>query len=124
LKQRDTSKINVNSINAQIIIIKAAISNTLDKISPKEKEYIKRTIFETDNWTENSLRLFAISMFIFDTDDMNSVLTIILNNIQDINSISEDTQKIFSAILINYLLELFTYLLQANSKKQCVSIYR
>ncbi|HZJ87419.1 MAG TPA: hypothetical protein VFC75_04265, partial [Erysipelothrix sp.] len=74
--------------------------------------------------TENSLRLFAISMFIFDTDDMNSVLTIILNNIQDINSISEDTQKIFSAILINYLLELFTYLLQANSKKQCVSIYR
>lgn len=95
MKQRDTSKINVNSINAQIIIIKAAISNTLDKISPKEKEYIKRTIFETDNWTENSLRLFAISMFIFDTDDMNSVLTIILNNIQDINSISEDTQKYF-----------------------------
>ena len=43
-------------------------------------------------------------MFIFDTDDMNSVLTIILNNIQDINSISEDTQKIFSAILINHLL--------------------
>lgn len=103
LAQKGTDKLNLNSINAQIIIIKAAISNTLNKISESEKEYVKRTIFETNNWTENSLRLFAISMFIFDTDDINAILKMILNNIQDINSIPENEQKIVSAILINYL---------------------
>lgn len=103
LAQKDTSKLNLNSINAQIIIIKAAISNTLDKIPENKKEYIKRAIFETNNWTESSLRLFAISMFIFNTDDINSILKAFLNNIQDINSISENKQKMFSAILINYL---------------------
>ncbi len=91
--KKDTSKLNLNSINAQIIIIKAAISNTLDKIPENKKEYIKRAIFETNNWTESSLRLFAISMFIFNTDDINSILKAFLNNIQDINSISKNKQK-------------------------------
>lgn len=58
IKQKDTSKFNLDSINAQIIVIKAAISNSLDKISDDEKDRIKRAIFETTNWTESSLRLF------------------------------------------------------------------
>lgn len=103
LAKKDTSKLDLNSINAQIIIIKAVISNTLDKISEDDKEYIKRTIFETNNWTENSLRLFAISMFIFNTDDIDSIMKIILNNIQDINYLPEDNQRMISAILTNYL---------------------
>lgn len=103
LIQKDTSKLDLDSINAQIIIVKAAISNTLNKISNNKKEFIKRTIFETNNWTENSLRLFAISMFIFDANDINSILKMILNDIKDINSISENNQKLLSAILINYL---------------------
>lgn len=103
IKQKDTNELNLESINAQIIVIKAAISDTLDKIPNDEKNRIKRVIFETTNWTENSLRLFAISMFIFDTDDINAILITMLNDIPDINSVSENKQKMFSAILINYL---------------------
>lgn len=103
LRQKDTNELNLESINAQIIVIKAAISDTLDKIPNDEKNRIKRAIFETTNWTESSLRLFAISMFIFDTDDINAILITMLNDIPDINSVSENKQKMFSAILINYL---------------------
>ena len=103
IKQKDTNELNLESINAQIIVIKAAISDTLDKIPNDEKNRIKRVIFETTNWTENSLRLFAISMFIFDIDDINAILITMLNDIPDINSVSENKQKMFSAILINYL---------------------
>lgn len=103
LNDKNSSELNLDNIKAQIIIIKAAISNTLDKISKNEKQYIKKTIFETDNWTENSLRLFAISMSIFDQNEINSIVKSIVKNIQNINSLPEEKQKIISAILVNYL---------------------
>lgn len=103
LNDRNNSELNLDNIRAQIIIIKAAISNTLAQISNDEKQYIKKTIFETDNWTENSLRLFAISMSIFDPNEINSIVKNIIKNTQNINSLPEEKQKIISAILVNYL---------------------
>ncbi|WP_270770691.1 hypothetical protein [Lactobacillus crispatus] len=103
LNDRNNSELNLDNIRAQIIIIKAAISNTLAQISNDEKQYIKKTIFETDNWTENSLRLFAISMSIFDPNEINSVVKNIIKNTHNINSLPEEKQKIISAILVNYL---------------------
>ena len=101
LNDRNNSELNLDNIRAQIIIIKAAISNTLAQISNDEKQYIKKTIFETDNWTENSLRLFAISMSIFDPNEINSVVKNIIKNTHNINSLPEEKQKIISAILVN-----------------------
>lgn len=103
LKQKDISKLNLRSINAQITIVGSSILGKLDKISETDKKRIKEAIFETNDWTENGLRLFAISMFMFNSDDINSILNTILNNIKDINYVSGEKQKIVSAILVNYL---------------------
>ncbi|GAA3625790.1 hypothetical protein GCM10022297_00470 [Lactobacillus hamsteri] len=103
LKQRDTNKLNLCSINAQIIIVESSILGKLGRISETDKKHIKEAIFETNNWTENGLRLFSISMFMFNSNDINSILKTILSNIRDINSVSKEKQKIVSAILVNYL---------------------
>lgn len=103
LKQRNTNKLNLRSINAQIIVVESSILGRLSKISETDKKYIKEAIFETNNWTENGLRLFSVSMFMFNSNDINSILKTILSNIRDINSVSEEKQKIVSAILVNYL---------------------
>lgn len=103
LKQRNTNKLNLRSINAQIIVVESSILGRLSKISETDKKYIKEAIFETNNWTENGLRLFSVSMFMFNSNDINSILKTILSNIRDINSVSEEKQKIVSTILVNYL---------------------
>lgn len=99
---KQTSEI-VN-LTAQAIIIKAYLTHRLDKLSNNEKIYVKKQIFKTTDWNENTLRLLAISLPLFKSDELKIIVNgIFSNNFHNINSLPATEQDLISAIAVNYL---------------------
>lgn len=99
---KQTSEI-VN-LTAQAIIIKAYLTHRLDKLSNNEKIYVKKQIFKTTDWNENTLRLLAISLPLFKADELKVIVNgIFSNNCHNINSLTITEQDLISAIAVNYL---------------------
>ena len=69
----------------QVTLIKAYLTNSFDKLSDKEKLDIRKQIFKTKNWNENSLRLFAVAMPLFEMNDLKIIIELIFRKCPQIN---------------------------------------
>lgn len=84
-------------------MIKAYLTNTFDQLSDKEKLNIRKQVFKTTNWDENSLRLFAIAMPLFDMNDLKIIIGSIFKKFPQINELPDISQRLIAAIAVNYL---------------------
>lgn len=102
LKQKvQTSE--VLNLETQATVIKAYLAHNLNKLTDKEKSDIKKQIFKNQDWNENSLRLFAIAMPLFDMKDLKFIINAILKKYYEIKNASIVEQEMISAIAVNYL---------------------
>ena len=63
----------------------------------------KKQFFKTPNWYENSLRLFAIAMPLFDMNDLKIIIGSIFKKCPQINELPDISQRLIAAIAVNYL---------------------
>ena len=87
----------------QVTLIKAYLTNSFDKLSDKEKLDIRKQIFKTKNWNENSLRLFAIAMPLFEMNDLKIIIESIFRKCPQINELPDINQRLIAASAVNYL---------------------
>ncbi|WP_281830239.1 MULTISPECIES: hypothetical protein [Lactobacillus] len=76
----------------QATLIKAYLTNSFDKLSDKEKLDIRKQIFKTKNWNENSLRLFAVAMPLFEMNDLKIIIELIFRKCPQINELPDINQ--------------------------------
>ena len=100
-QEKQTSRI-LNLVT-QATLIKAYLTNTFDQLSDKEKLNIRKQVFKTTNWDENSLRLFAIAMPLFDMNDLKIIIGSIFKKCPQINELPDISQRLIAAIAVNYL---------------------
>ncbi|MGN1272257.1 MAG: helix-turn-helix domain-containing protein [Lactobacillus sp.] len=91
------------NLETQAIVIKAYLTHSLNMLTDKEKADIKKQIFKTKDWNENSLRLLAIAMPLFDLEDLKIIINTIFNKYYSMRNISSIQQELVSAIAVNYL---------------------
>lgn len=91
------------NLETQATVVKAYLTHSLGKLSNEEKSNIKKQIFKNKDWNENSLRLFAIAMPLFDMNDLKFIINTILKKYYEIKSVSIVEQEMVSAIAVNYL---------------------
>ena len=91
------------NLETQAIVIKAYLTHSLNKLTDKERTDIKKQIFKTKDWNENSLRLLAIAMPLFDLEDLKIIINTIFNKYYSMKNISSIQQELVSAIAVNYL---------------------
>lgn len=100
-KERQTHEIL--KLVMQATLIKAYLTNSFDKLSDKEKLDIRKQIFKTKNWNENSLRLFAVAMPLFEMNDLKIIIELIFRKCPQINELPDINQRLIAAIAVNYL---------------------
>ena len=103
-KQIQNSDYHTN-IKISSLLIEAVVNNRVEELTYKEKNQIKRSFFEVDDWTRNitTLQLLCNSMVIFNLDE----LVLFMKNLEHayegkLDKYSFDVQRIIAAICINY----------------------
>lgn len=110
-KQIQNSDYHTN-IKISSLLIEAVVNNRVEELTYKEKNQIKRSFFEVDDWTRNitTLQLLCNSMVIFNLDE----LVLFMKNLEHayegkLDKYSFDVQQIIAAICINYFHNCYVY---------------
>lgn len=110
-KQIQNSDYHTN-IKISSLLIEAVVNNRVEELTYKEKNQIKRSFFEVDDWTRNitTLQLLCNSMVIFNLDE----LVLFMKNLEHayegkLDKYSFDVQRIIAAICINYFHNCYVY---------------
>ncbi|MEK3546170.1 helix-turn-helix transcriptional regulator [Lactobacillus crispatus] len=90
-------------LEAQIELLRASIKKDYSLIPTSERKRLKNMILSTKNWNENNLRLFSIAMQLFEIEEVNIIVLSVFSKYQSINELSDNFQKIISAIAVNFL---------------------
>ena len=103
LKNKQPKTLELKNLEAQASLLKAYFTNSIDTLSDKSKENIKRIIFSNDEWQVVDLRLFAIAISLFDISELNSVVKSIISRHFNLNLEEKEFRLVLSAILVNFL---------------------
>lgn len=103
LKNKQPKTLELKNLEAQASLLKAYFTNSIDTLSDKLKENIKRIIFSNDKWQVEDLRLFAIAISLFDISELNSVVKSIISRHFNLNLEEKEFRLVLSAILVNFL---------------------
>lgn len=103
LKNKQPKTLELKNLEAQASLLKAYFTNSIDTLSDKSKENIKRIIFSNDKWQVEDLRLFAIAISLFDISELNSVVKSIISRHFNLNLEEKEFRLVLSAILVNFL---------------------
>ncbi len=91
------------NLETQAIVIKAYLTHSLNELSDREKADIKKQIFKTKDWNENSLRLLAMAMPFFNIEDLKFIINTIFSKYYSMKDVLDVQQELVSAIAVNYL---------------------
>ncbi len=86
------------NLETQAIVIKAYLTHSLNELSD-----IKKQIFKTKDWNENSLRLLAMAMPFFNIEDLKFIINTIFSKYYSMKDVLDVQQELVSAIAVNYL---------------------
>lgn len=89
------------SLLAHVILLKTNLEGNTYQMSTSQKNFIKKLIFEVDNWDKYNLRLFSMAMNLFEITEMNAIVQLILDKCKQ--SKDDDFSKFIPAILVNFL---------------------
>ncbi|GAA3636196.1 hypothetical protein GCM10022297_13550 [Lactobacillus hamsteri] len=89
------------SLLAHAILLKTNLEGNIYQISTSQKNFIKKLIFDVDNWDKYSLRLFSMAMNLFEINEMNTIVQSILDKYK--RSKDDNFSKFVPAILVNFL---------------------
>ncbi|MDE7049743.1 MAG: helix-turn-helix domain-containing protein [Lactobacillus sp.] len=103
LRNKNPKTSNLRNLEAQATLLQAYFTNSIDTLSDKSKENIKRIIFSNDEWQVEDLRLFAIAISLFDISELNSVVKSIINRHFNLNLEEKEFRLVLSSILVNFL---------------------
>ena len=103
LKNKQLQTPELKNLEAQASLLKAYLTNSINTLSDKSKENIKKIIFSNDEWQLEDLRLFAIAISLFDISELNSVVKSIINRHFNLNLEEKEFRLVLSAILVNFL---------------------
>ncbi|MCR1916353.1 helix-turn-helix domain-containing protein [Lactobacillus taiwanensis] len=103
LKNKQLQTPELKNLEAQASLLKAYLTNSINTLSDKSKENIKKIIFSNDEWQLEDLRLFAIAISLFDISELNSVVKSIINRHLNLNLEEKEYRLVLSSILVNFL---------------------
>ena len=86
---------------AHAILLKNNLEGNIDKMPISQKNFIKESIFEVDNWDKYNLRLFSMAMSLFEIEEMNVIVQSILDKSKQ--NKDADFARFIPAILVNFL---------------------
>ncbi|MDN6968356.1 helix-turn-helix domain-containing protein [Oenococcus sp. UCMA 17063] len=96
---------NVNVLRFRAIVAAAVLENNLDAIDQDTKAEIIHEFNKNENWTQSrdSIRLFANTMPIFSSEQLNYFVGALLNKYQKTRNMSDIAQERIAISCINYL---------------------
>ena len=82
----------------------ASLKKQIDQISENIKRQVRQIVFDSDEWSESTLQIFAMTMMIYAPEDMDFLINSIFRTYRhNVSNLSGQLQEIMSAIAINYL---------------------
>lgn len=103
LKNKQLQTPELKNLEAQASLLKAYLTNSINTLSDKSKENIKKIIFSNDEWQLEDLRLFAIAISLFDISELNLVVKSIISRHFNLNLEEKEFRLVLSSILVNFL---------------------
>lgn len=103
LRNKNPKTSNLRNLEAQATLLQAYFTNSIDTLSDKSKENIKKIIFNNEEWHVEDLRVFAIAISLFEMSELNSIIRSIITRHFDLNIEEKEFRLVLSAILVNFL---------------------
>lgn len=98
----------------------ALLQGKVDEIPNYIKNKVKNIVFSANDWDDYNLKVFSMTMMIYDHNDMDLLIDSILKKYRDVAHLSNHMQDLLSSITINYLANLCLQ----NRKEQAGKVYK
>ena len=90
-------------LKSMIILNKANLKGSIDTLPDEIKEHVKSLIFKAENWNNENLSLFSISLPLWSDKEMKPIVTSLLKKYINIENFPREMQILVSSIMVNYL---------------------
>ena len=99
---------NIFNLYALVVFSIASLKKQIDQISENIKRQVRQIVFDSDEWSESTLQIFAMTMMIYAPEDMDFLINSIFRTYRhNVSNLSGQLQEIMSAIAINYLANVY-----------------
>lgn len=99
---------NIFNLYALVVFSIASLKKQIDQISENIKRQVRQIVFDSDEWSESTLQIFAMTMMIYAPEDMDFLINSIFRTYRhNVSNLSDRLQEIMSAIAINYLANVY-----------------
>ena len=99
---------NIFNLYALVVFSIASLKKQIDQISENIKRQVRQIVFDSDEWSESTLQIFAMTMMIYAPEDMDFLINSIFRTYRhNVSNLSGRLQEIMSAIAINYLANVY-----------------
>lgn len=99
---------NIFNLYALVVFSIASLKKQIDQISENIKRQVRQIVFDSDEWSESTLQIFAMTMMIYAPEDMDFLINSIFRTYRhNVSNLSGRLQEIMSAIAINYLASVY-----------------
>ena len=99
---------NIFNLYALVVFSIASLKKQIDQISENIKRQVRQIVFDSDEWSESTLQIFAMTMMIYVPEDMDFLINSIFRTYRhNVSNLSGRLQEIMSAIAINYLANVY-----------------
>lgn len=99
---------NIFNLYALVVFSIASLKKQIDQISENIKRQVRQIVFDSDEWSESTLQIFAMTMMIYAQEDMDFLINSIFRTYRhNVSNLSGRLQEIMSAIAINYLANVY-----------------
>ena len=114
-KYKDQSQ-NTFNLYALVVFSIASLKKQINQISENIKQRVRQIVFDSDEWSESTLQIFAMTMMIYDPEDMDILVNSIFKSYRNVSNLSGRLQEIISAIAVNYLANVYVQGRKVNLK--------
>lgn len=99
---------NIFNLYALVVFSIASLKKQIDQISENIKRQVRQIVVDSDEWSESTLQIFAMTMMIYAPEDMDFLINSIFRTYRhNVSNLSDRLQEIMSAIAINYLANVY-----------------
>lgn len=112
-KYKDQNQ-SILNLYALAVFAIALLRKQTDQISEKIKQQVRQVIFNSEEWNETNLQIFAMTMIIYEPEDMDLLVNSIFKAYRNVSDLSDYLQELLSAIAINYLANVYVQKRKAN----------